>query len=340
MSSPTYHSASATIVFTHGGGRFANQLFNYSHLLAFVMEHQVENVDFINIAFWEYAHLLETTSRNPLCRWQSNSPGYQGIKLFHFIFKVLKVKNFDTLKRLFIFFLYLYGGNPLSQYYGAWAITTEVRDFLTAQKRPKIDLASPQDAASILATKLTFLSGWDICNWDLVKKYEREIKSYLQINQKYRDIGQGFVNEQRDKYDFLIGVMIRYGDYRTWGNGRYFFTIEQYAAWMNRAAELFADKGRIGFIIASDEPQRLADFPGLNVHFTTGIAGAEGHFIESIVELSLCDVMVTTLSTFAMWAAFLGEVPILPLYNSSQEISMDDLLENHIYGMLGNPGFL
>ena len=54
------------IIFTHGGGRFTNQLINYGHLIGFLAENNYE-FDLINMAFWQYAHLLEMTSHDFIC---------------------------------------------------------------------------------------------------------------------------------------------------------------------------------------------------------------------------------------------------------------------------------
>jgi hypothetical protein len=46
------------IIFTHGGGRLANQLTNYAHLFAFWTENK-EEFDVINLAFGPYSELFE-----------------------------------------------------------------------------------------------------------------------------------------------------------------------------------------------------------------------------------------------------------------------------------------
>lgn len=332
-------SLSPTIIFTHGGGRFANQLLAYSQLLAFAIEHESRHVDFVNMSFWEYAGLLEKTSQQPWCTWSQDPNQHRFFKLLNFLTGKVGIKNNSSLKRLLIFILYLYGGNTLARHYSTQAITAEANDFLLGKKVRGTDLSVEPELRQILGTKLTFLSGWEVFNWQLVEKHQQRIRSHLAIHPKYQAIGAEFIAAQRSQYDFLIGVMIRQGDYRTWLNGRFFFEVEQYVAWMAQAAAIFADKGRIGFVVASDEAQTPERFPGLSVQFTTGIAGATGHYIESMVELSLCDLIITTASTFSMWAAFIREVPILPIYNSAQVMSQKDLLDNHLFGMLKNTRF-
>src|SRR5688572_18366686 len=58
-------SMPSTIILTHGGGRFGNQLIQFGHLLA--MAEEQGDLDLINYSFWPYADLCAGTSVNPLC---------------------------------------------------------------------------------------------------------------------------------------------------------------------------------------------------------------------------------------------------------------------------------
>jgi hypothetical protein len=49
--------------------------------------------------------------------------------------------------------------------------------------------------------------------------------------------------------------MIRQSDYQFLENGRYYFTNKQYDLWLERLSEVFKNRGKIGFVIASDSPQ-------------------------------------------------------------------------------------
>jgi hypothetical protein len=39
-------------------------------------------------------------------------------------------------------------------------------------------------------------------------------------------------------------------------------------------------------------------------------------------------------STFSMWAAFAGNIPIMPLLSNNQNISEDNLLQNHLFDFM------
>jgi hypothetical protein len=319
-----------TIIFTHGGGRFGNQMFSYAHLLAFTLEHQ--NIDFINMDCWEYAELLETGQKDPLCTNLLSTNNNFLLRFICCLCKGLYIKNGSLAKNFIIYMLYLLGGNPLAKYYQSQSILVEKKwikeKLLIAKRLPSLDLASPDSFAIFNSSKITFLSGWDICNWKLVEKHQETIRLNLRINHKYMNISNSFILEKRKKYDLLIGVMVRQGDYKTWRNGQYYFSTQQYSSLIDHAAEVLQDRGRIGFIIASDESQDLACFDNKNVHFTTGIAGGKGHYLESLSQLSLCDAVLSPPSSFSMWATFLGDIPLIPFLEANQVIKEKQLTQN------------
>jgi hypothetical protein len=56
-----------------------------------------------------------------------------------------------------------------------------------------------------------------------------------------------------------------------------------------------------------------------------------------MAELSQCDMIMTPPSTFGVWAAFLGDIPILPLCDPSQVVSKQNLLYNNIFDAVFHP---
>lgn len=318
-----------TIIFTHGGGRLGNQLFSYAQLLAFCFEQN--NIDIINMAFWEYVNLLEISKKDKLCTKSMDLNKSFFLRLLQKTCTYFHIENNSSIKRFVIYLMYFYGGNPFAKHYQLQSISAIDSDFLFCRKVQEINLADPENAKIIHEAKTTFLSGWGICSWQLVEKHQQKIRKFLKIRQDYFDIGNSFISGKRENHDFLIGVMIRQGDYQYYQNGRHYFSTEQYSAWIDELNELFGDRGNIGFIVSSDTPQKLQDFRNNNVYFTTGIAGGSGHYIESMVELSLCDIIVSVPSTFSMWAAFIGNIPILPLIEIGQVLSQDSLLSNNLF---------
>src|SRR5579864_4476042 len=58
---------SREIIFTRGGGRFANQLMNFGHLIGLAEEYP--GLRITDYAFWPYADLCNGTEHNPQCAY-------------------------------------------------------------------------------------------------------------------------------------------------------------------------------------------------------------------------------------------------------------------------------
>ncbi len=153
-------------------------------------------------------------------------------------------------------------------------------------------------------------------NWELFSEHQQTIRDFFVPVPPFTQRAQAFIDTLRDlSYDMLVGVLIRQTDYRNWNGGKYFFTTSQYTDWMKQILDLFPAKN-IGFIVASDEQQKPSAFQGLNLHFTSGSVNCGGHYLESLLELSACDLIASPPSTFSAWASFMGNKPLLPLARS------------------------
>src|SRR4051812_37188455 len=60
-----------TLIYTHGGGRFANQLMMFGHLIALAEEHR--EFEIVDYAFWRFADHCAGTENNPMCRYPLDS---------------------------------------------------------------------------------------------------------------------------------------------------------------------------------------------------------------------------------------------------------------------------
>ena len=324
------------IIYTHGGGRFANQLICYGHLIGFLIENDYK-FDLINMAFWDYGHLLEKTLGDSLCTFPTQHNRWKSLTVIKKIFELKRKQNSRKLRYAnLIRFLYTIG------YFtpGIQSIIAKDATGLKACLAKRIesfDLESSENINLLNRAEVTILGGWRIRSWSLFKKHETEIRNSLALKAEYTETAEDFVHSLRKKYDFLIGILIRQTDYIIYEQGKYFFDTDQYIEWIEQAKVLFSTSATIGFIIASDEPQNIDKFKDLDVHFATGIAGGKGHYLESMAELSKCDLVMTPPSTFGVWAAFLGDIPVMPLYKKNQILDNKDLLKNHIHEAIAHP---
>jgi hypothetical protein len=317
------------LIFTHGGGRFANQLINFGHLIAFIEENK-NDFNLIDIAFWRYASFLKYFQQNKSCYYPSNHNQLIIIRVLNSLIK--KQNGWDehhVLKKLIKCFHRIAELLPNYQSIIDKDNANVIRD-LKGKFIGDINLNDEKITTVFKSQKVTFLAGWSIRSWELFEKHQEKIKQTLAIDDKYKLKAVDFINDKRKKHNYLIGVLIRQDDYRYWANGKYFFETSKYVEWMKQVCDLFKEKD-IAFIVTSDEKQDTRDFIGLNVYFATGVAIGKGHFIENFVELSFCDIIMTPPSTFSVLAAFMENKPLIPLYNYFQEINEKDILYNHLF---------
>lgn len=114
----------------------------------------------------------------------------------------------------------------------------------------------------------------------------------------------------------LIGIVIRHGDYRTWLDGKYFYSMETYTKLMKQVEALFSDK-KAKFLICSDEEQDTNVFTSAMINFCF----RSGHMIENLYSLAECDYIVSPPSTYGMWASFYGKTPLYIVNDPHQIIS-------------------
>ena len=323
------------LIFTHGGGRLANQMTNHAHLIAFQREYH-ESFDVMNLAISAYSSLFQKMQSKKI---QYISEGSKRLQFFSTIIGLFVASREVKKKTLFnqiirfihtIFFLL-----PFSQSI-KYGTVPNYLPFLPGKSVSNLDLGKDESILILKRKNITALAGWPIRSWKLFEKHQNLIRSSFTISDKYKINAEKFIAELRQKYDFLIGVFIRQDDYRYWAEGKYFFETDQYIDWMRQVEILFPQK-KTGFVIASNEKQEFEQFHSPNIHFSTGLVPEKGIFIESFAELSLCDYIMTPPSTYGVWAAFLGDKPIIPLYERNQTIVKEDFLKNNLFDSLHHP---
>ncbi len=157
-------------------------------------------------------------------------------------------------------------------------------------------------------TKLVLIQGWFVRASQSMKKHESVVREYFTPLPKYQENIENLMQPLRERYDVLVGLHIRAGDYRLLLNGAYIYPLTNWRLLMEKMASLLPNQ-KVGFLICSDEDYRsqIDEFTGLNIHFGTG------QMIEDLYSLARCDYLIGPPSTYSLWAAFYGRVPIYEL---------------------------
>ena len=166
-----------------------------------------------------------------------------------------------------------------------------------------------------------FKKGWDTMN---DTRYLQQTKPQLQhIFQPRKDItdrAERMMAEIRLDNDLVVGIHIRHGDYKTFWDGRYYYTLEEYHQFMLQIKALHPDK-RVAFFISSNEQFDVSTFEGCRCYRF----GKEpsGDMLD-LHTLSLCDRILGPWSTYSRWASFIGEVPLCFIKQKSQQLTDED----------------
>ena len=123
----------------------------------------------------------------------------------------------------------------------------------------------------------------------------------------------------RQSADLVVGVHIRHGDYKTFYDGRYYYTLEEFHQMMLRIQSVYQHQ-RVAFFISSNETFDVSIFEGCHCHrFGKEPSGD----ILDLYTLSLCDRILGPWSTYSRWASFIGEVPLCFIEHRDQTFTDD-----------------
>lgn len=313
------------VVFTHGGGRTGNQLLNHIHLFSFWKEHK-DDFSIANLSFRKYAREYYGDVRECWMGTQGVDPIFDGLlRLVGEGYDQVpghKVKNFWNTARCVL----LHSVASVRPDAQSLLAGDTIKQGVPGTRIPRLNLDTEEDVEKLRSKSLTLLGGWGVRCWKLLEKRADEIRPHLRLDRRFMDRAELFMNEIRSKATRVIGVQIRQSDYQTWENGRYFFPTQQYAEWMRKFD--LEHEGRTVFVVASEVPQEMSDFDGVECRFTTGIKGGDGHYLESFAEIAMCDAVMTPPSTFSTLAAFVGNNPIIPLHGDIRESGFEILHDN------------
>lgn len=277
------------LIITEKHGRLANRLILASHLVAFSSE---RGVPLMNLSLDEYAAYFEGPARDLFCRFPARRSWIAPTQA----------------RRRLVFRVAAGLCRRLEQ---------------TPLRRLVLRLAPSQDCALGTAPRLqtasrppVFLAGYGFRHHAGLAAQRPVLREYFRpVPEVWAEV-RPVIDIARQDCDLLIGVHIRHGDYRTWENGRWFFSVAQYAQIMLSANAIF--DGRVRFLACSDEAQDAAEFAGLSVTWGPGGAASD------LFALAECDRIIgPQASTYARWAAFYGGVPLYAVSKAEQPVTPD-----------------
>ena len=275
-------------------GRLGNRLHTHANALAWCIEN---NYNLINLSFSGYAELFKSSSKH-------KSGNLQQTKSF--LFKSLSSTLFrNFLKRLLLSDKWL-----------------ERLAWIVKQIRPTGEevLRETDLNRQIKYNKINLIKYWDISCRNSINIHQQKLRDYLRPNKRFVVTAEKIIDELRSKYECVVGVHARRGDYSTYLDGIHYHSWESYLHLAKETKKLLEEEGyqNIGVIICSDETFPSSIPKESFIHFSS----SEEIMID-IHLLSLCDYNLGPPSSFGTWISWFGKVPRLVVYNNTEVTSLE-----------------
>ena len=278
------------VILQTSGNELANQLWNYASIYAYTLErgYKLENP-----SFFEYGNYFLIPPPNLFFKTLFFAPftNYTGRK--------------DAFRRKIWRKLYFWYARTILWFLGRHSITYKDTDnkpyYLAPTKESEGRLSELEKRE-----KNIYFDSWLFRNPTGLEKYRKEIGQYF----RPRDDIDSFVASQtkdlRTRYQTIVGIHIRQGDYEVWRGGAYLIEqkrarkiIEEYLAVFEK------NKEKTCFIITSDGPIDTEEFAGLNV------VVSKNNAVADLFLLASTDVIIGSNSTFGAFASYYGNIPFI-----------------------------
>ena len=160
-----------------------------------------------------------------------------------------------------------------------------------------------------------FTKGWTTMNdTRYLSKSKNELVRVFMPKEEIVTKANALISRIKHDFDFIIGVHIRHGDYKTWRNGRHYYSFEEFHSFMLQIKDIYPEHN-VAFFISSNAQVDTSLFRNCNCYkFDKEPSGD----ILDLYTLSLCDRIIGPWSTYSRWASFIGEVPLCFIKDRNQ----------------------
>ena len=275
-------------------GRLGNRLHTHANALAWCIKN---NYNLINLSFSDYAELFKNSPKHKFGKLQLTN---------NFLFKLFSIRLFRCFLRRLL----------LSD---KWM---ERLACIFNQIRPTKNEALLESDLSrqIKQNKINLIKYWDVSCRNSLNIHQHKLRDYLRPNKTFVITAEKIIDELRSKYDYIIGVHARRGDYATYLDGKHFHSWESYLNWGNETKKTLklSGKKKTGIVICSDEEPPTPIAKSQSVYFSSC-----NEVMVDVHLLSLCDYNLGPPSSFGTWISWHGKVPRLVVYHNTKITSLE-----------------
>ncbi|MBC9911138.1 alpha-1,2-fucosyltransferase [Chitinophaga varians] len=163
--------------------------------------------------------------------------------------------------------------------------------------------------------KRLFCEGWYFESKETAFKNRKLYQRLFTPDIDQEPLQQQYLKKQNN--ETIIGVHIRRGDYKEFLNGQYYFEDDVY---IDKIKQLLSgiDTPHKIIIFSNDEALNKANYTR---HFNAVFSDNPVHIDHFL--MSRCDYLIGPVSTFTMWASYIGETPLYHIRTAGDVVSPD-----------------
>jgi hypothetical protein len=172
-------------------------------------------------------------------------------------------------------------------------------------------------------SRFILVKGWGFRDYDAFLAYREEIKLLFAFR---LDIIQKVNNElpPLEKNKLRLGVHVRRGDYKTWMNGQYYYSDEDFIRIIHSFCTLFPENS-IEILIVSNEKKLPEE--KYTMTLPAQLCFLSGNPGEDLYALSTCDYLIGPPSTFSLMAAFYNDANLYWIFDKNQILKKESFLK-------------
>ena len=164
------------------------------------------------------------------------------------------------------------------------------------------------------------LKGFHFSSGGLAFKHRSQICKILRFRESETLPVQNLLNDYKKEHKVLLGLHMRQNDYKTFYDGKYFVSADQYLKAVNHFKSLYPHPESIGVVICSDEKETLLNIQKDHPDYIY----PKGNIAKDMYALSWCDYIIGPKgTTMSAWAAYIGESSILQIDQSTQNFELE-----------------
>jgi hypothetical protein len=280
-------------------GQLGNRLHTHANALAWCIENKV---NLVNLSFQKYSSWFSSNDCRSVEIFISRKSRLVGILCFSYIEKLVDrlCRSDKWLKRL-----------------------TKIMILEKKDSEYLSEKELNQSFSSDIKTKALLVRAWDFRCTNSLVKHQNAVREMLIPSKEFVTEGVEKITELRKRFDCVVGIHARRGDYINYLEGIHFHSWDAYKEWIQQAKGLLEEqgKGRVGFFLCSDDHTDKATFNGLPVTF-----GNSKSVMTDLHSLSLCDYNLGPPSSFGTWLSWYGKVPRLVIQKGLQIKSLSQFV--------------